>query len=53
MYSFVLLGYASLAASRTLSQRLPACLNFNLESEDLSFLSTMAAAQVAENNGDE
>ena len=35
--SFVLLAYASLAASRTLSQRLLACLNFTLELEDLSF----------------
>ena len=34
--SFVLLAYASLAASRTLSQQLLACLNFTLES-DLSF----------------
>ena len=34
MDSFVLLAYASLAASRTLSQRLLACLNFTLESED-------------------
>ena len=37
MYSFVLLAYESLAASRTLSQRLLACLNFSLDSEDLSF----------------
>ena len=59
--SFVLLAYASLAASRTLLQRLLACLNFTLESEDLSFwykrktsfLWTMAAAQAAENHGDE
>ena len=34
--SFVLLAYASLAASTTLSQRLLACLNFTLESEDFS-----------------
>ena len=61
MDSFVLLPYASLAASRTLLQRLLACLNFTLESEDLSFwykrkkwfLWTMAAAQAAENHGDE
>ena len=53
MDSFVLLGYANLAASRTILQRLPACLNFTLESEDLSFLSTMAAAQAAEDYGDE
>ena len=37
MDSFVLLAYASLAASRTLSQQLLACLNFSLDSEDLSF----------------
>ena len=37
MDSFVLLAYASLGASRTLLQRLLACLNFTLESEDLSF----------------
>ena len=37
MDSFVLLAYESLAASRTLLQRLLACLNFTLESEDLSF----------------
>ena len=36
MGSFVLLAYASLAASRTLLQRLLACLNFTLESEDFS-----------------
>ena len=61
MDSFVLLAYASLAASRTLLQRLLACLNFTLESEDLSFwyrrkkwfLWTMAVAQGAENYGDE
>ena len=35
--SFVLLAYASLAASRTLLQGLLVCLNFTLESEDLSF----------------
>ena len=34
---FVLLAYASLVASRTLLQRLLACLNFTLKSEDLSF----------------
>ena len=33
--SFVLLAYASLAASRTILQRLQACLNFALDSEDL------------------
>ena len=37
MDAFVLLAYASLAALRTLLQRLLACLKFNLESEDLSF----------------
>ena len=37
MDSFVLLAYARLATSRTLLQRLLACLNFTLESEDLSF----------------
>ena len=36
MDSFVLLAYASLAASRTLFQRLLACLNFTLESQDFS-----------------
>ena len=36
MDSFVLLAHASLAASRTLSQRLLACPNFTLESEDFS-----------------
>ena len=35
--SFVLLAYPSVAASRTLLQQLLACLNFALESEDLSF----------------
>ena len=35
MDSFVLAAYASLAASRTLLQRLLACLNFTLDSEDL------------------
>ena len=37
MDSFVLLAYASLAASRNLLQRLLACLNFTLDSEDFSF----------------
>ena len=36
MDSFVLVAYASLAASRTLFQRLLACLNFALDSEDYS-----------------
>ena len=35
MNSFVLLAYASLAASRTLLQRPLACLNFTLDSVDL------------------
>ena len=60
MDSFVLVAYASLAASRTLLQWLLACLNFTLDSEDLFywykrkkwFLWTMAAAQAAENHGD-
>ena len=34
MDSFVLIAYASLAASRTLLQQLLACLNFTLDSED-------------------
>ena len=37
MDSFVLLAYTSLAASRTLLQRLLACLNFTLESEIFLF----------------
>ena len=37
MDSFVLLAYASLAASRTLLQQLLACLNLTLDSEDLSW----------------
>ena len=61
MDSFVLLAYASWAASRTLLQWLLACLNFTLDSEDSFcwykqkklFLWTMAAAQGAENHGDE
>ena len=35
MDSFVLVAYATLAASRTLLQRVLACLNFTLDSEDL------------------
>ena len=35
MYSFVLLAYVSLAASRTLFHQLLPCLNFTLDSEDL------------------
>ena len=34
---FVLVGHASLAASRTILQQLLPCLNFTLESKDLSF----------------
>ena len=60
MDSFVLLAYASLAASRTLLQWLLACLDFTSEAEDLSvwykrkkwFLLAMAAAHAAENHGD-
>ena len=37
--SFVSLTYASLAASRTLLERLLACLNFTLDSEDLFYWS--------------
>ena len=62
MDSFILLAHVSLAASRALLQQLLACLNFTLEAEDLYFLYkwkkkrflwTMAAAQSAENHGDE
>ena len=61
MDSFALLAHAISAASRILFQGLLACLNFTLESEDLSswykwkkwFLWTMTAAQAAENHGDE
>ena len=35
MNSFVLVAYASLAASRTLLQRLLACLNYTFNSKDL------------------
>ena len=56
---FALLAYASLAALGTLLQQLLACLNFTLDSEDLSFwykrkkglLWTMAAVQATENHG--
>ena len=37
MDSFVLLAYASFAASRAFLQQLLACLNFTLDSEDLLF----------------
>ena len=58
---FVLLAYVGLAASRTLLQRLLACLNLTLDSEGLFswykrqkwILWTMATAQAAENHGDE
>ena len=58
MDSFVLLAYASLAASWTLLQRLLACLSFTLDSEDLFFWYkrkkwTTTAAQAAENHGDQ
>ena len=61
MDSLVLLVYTSLAALRTLLQRLLVCPNFTLYSEVLfgwykqkkRFLRTMAAAQAAENHGDE
>ena len=57
---FVLLAYTNLAASITLFTQLLAFLNFTSDSEDLFcwykekkwFLWTMAAAQVAENQGD-
>ena len=56
-----LVAYASLAASATLLQRLLACLNFTLDSEDLFwwykrkkwFLWPMAAVQAFGNHGDE
>ena len=59
--SFVLLAYANVAALRTLLQRLLACLNVTLYSEDLFcwykwkmwFLLTTAAAQAAKNHGRE
>ena len=59
--SFLLLAYASLAASRTLLQWLLPCVNFTFNSEDLLcwhkwkkwFLQTMAVTQAAENHGDE
>ena len=59
-WTLVLVAYVSFAASRTLLQRLLACLNFTLDSEDLFcwykrkkwFLWTMAAAQAPENHGD-
>ena len=58
MFSSFLLAYASLAAQEPLEQLL-ACLNFNLDSEFCWykqkewFIWAMAAAQTAENNGDE
>ena len=59
--SSVLVGYVSLTASRTLLQQLLAFINFTLDSKDLACwnkqkkwsLWTMAAAQAAENHGDE
>ena len=61
MGSFALLAHASLAASRTILQRLLACPNFTLDSEDVYFwykrkklfLWTMVAARAAEKHGDE
>ena len=61
MVSFALVAYASLAALRTLLQRLLACMSITLDSEDLLcwqkqkmwFLWTMATAQPAKNHGDE
>ena len=58
---FVLLAYASFAASKTLLRRLLAYLNLTLDSEDLFcwykqkswFLWTMAASQAAEKHADE
>ena len=58
MDSFVLLVYASLAASRTLLEQLLACLKFNLDSENLFYwykwkkwvLWAMEGAQAAENH---
>ena len=58
---FCFISISSLAASRTLLQQLLTCLNFTLDSENLSFwckqkrwfLWTMAAAQAAKNHGDE
>ena len=49
MNSFVLLAYASLAASRTLLQWLLACLNFTLESED--FLLVQSKKVISMNYG--
>ena len=58
--SFVSLAYVSFAASRTLLQHLLACLNFTLDSDLFFsckrkkwFLWIIAAAQAAENHGDE
>ena len=61
IYSFVLLAYLSVAASRILLQLLLDYLNFPLDSEDLFcwykqkkwFQWTMAAAQAAENHGNQ
>ena len=56
---FALLAYASLAASRSLLQWLLACLNFNLDSEDLVqtknmiAMNYMVAAKSDEYHGDE
>ena len=59
MDSFVSVAYATLATSRTLLQWLPACLNlyipniYFVSANKKWFLHTMAAAQAAENHGDE
>ena len=60
MDSSTLLLYGRLASSRTLLQRLLACLNFTLDLEDLTFwykqkkwfLFTMPIVQAAESHGD-
>ena len=51
MDSFVLLAYASLAASRTLLQRLLACLNFPLESRFILLVQMKRVISI--NHGDE
>ena len=64
MDSFVLVAYASLAASRTLLHWLLACLSFTLDSKDLlcwykwkkwflRAMTAMTAAQATENHWDE
>ena len=51
MDSFVLVAYTSLAASRTLFQRLLACLNFTLDSEDLEDLLVQTKKVISMNYG--